>query len=84
MVPRFYPSKLCDTLNFRHIYNATLHSKPTTKVRRKLIRGEKKKIDKQTSKEGITYEAGGYECMVVSKQWQRSMGGHLGLFPPCK
>ena len=60
MISRFYTSKLCHTLNFRRKYNAALHSKPTTKVRRKLIRGEKKKIDNQTSKEGITYEAGGY------------------------
>ena len=46
MIPRFYTSKLCHTLNFRRKYNAALHSKPTiTKVRRNLIRGEKKKID---------------------------------------
>ena len=60
MVPRFYTSKLCHTLNFRSKYNAALHSKPIMKVQRKLICEKKKKIDKRTYKEGITYEAGGY------------------------
>ena len=64
MVPGFFTAKICNILNIKRKYNGAHHNTPTTKKRRKVIRGEKKKkIDKQTFAEGTTYEAGGFQLI---------------------
>ena len=61
MLPGFYTSQMCYSINMRRKYNAAHHSNPTTKIRRKVLRGEKKKmVDKQVAIEGKLYEAGGF------------------------
>ena len=56
-----YATTMCNMLNKRRKYNASLHNKPSTKKRRKVLRGEKKKTsDKHFLTEGKSYEAGGF------------------------
>ena len=52
---------MCNMLNKRRKYNASLHNKPSAKKRRKVLRGEKKKTsDKHFFTEVKSYEAAGF------------------------
>ena len=53
MSPVLFTSQMCYYINVRRKYNSAHHSKPATKIRRKVLRGEKKKkVDKQVAIEG--------------------------------
>ena len=43
IIPGIYTTRLCNTLNLRRNYNAKNHNSQATKLRRKVLRGEKKK-----------------------------------------
>ena len=61
IIPGVYVTIICNMLNKRRKYNASLHNKPSTKKRRKVLREEKKKkSDKHFLTEGKSYEAGGF------------------------
>ena len=60
MIPGDYASRMCNVLNVRRKYNAAHHNTPVTKKRRKVLRGEKKQMDKSALKEGKSCEAGGF------------------------
>ena len=61
MLPGYYTSQMCYSINMRRKYTAARHSTPTTKIRRKVLRdAKKKKVDKQVAIEGKLYEAGGF------------------------
>ena len=58
--PGYYTIKLCHMLNARRKYNVVYHEKSTTKKRRNVLRGEKKKKnDKHVYVERASYEPGG-------------------------
>ena len=78
MVPGFYTTKLCNILNIRRKYNAAHHNTPSQKKRRKVIRGEKKKIDKQVLSEGTAYAAGVFRFSVVTCTSVISLAKQLG------
>ena len=61
IIPGVYATTMCNMLNKRRKYNASLHNKPSTKKRRKVLRGEKKKkSNKHFLTEVKSYEAGGF------------------------
>ena len=61
IIPGVYATTMCNMLNKRRKYNASLHNKPSTKKRHKVLRGEKKKkSDKHFLTEVKSYEAGGF------------------------
>ena len=43
IIPGIYTTRLCNTLNLRRNYIAKNHNSQATKLRRKVLRGEKKK-----------------------------------------
>ena len=58
--PGFFTTKLCCELNLKRKYNSGYKNLDSSKRKRKIIRGDKKKKDdKNTQKEGKTYEPGG-------------------------
>ena len=59
MIPSEFTSRMCNVLNVRRKYNAAHHNTPVTKKRRKVLRGEKKQMDKKNAlKEGKSCEPG--------------------------
>ena len=61
IIPGVYATTMCNMLNKRRKYNASLHNKPSAKKRRKVLRGEKKKkSDKHFLTEVKSYETGGF------------------------
>ena len=56
-----YATTMCNMLNKRRKYNASLHNEPSAKKRRKVLRGVKiKESDKHFLTEVKSYEAGGF------------------------
>ena len=56
-----YTIKMVSDANVSRKYNAGYKVKATSKQKRKMIRGmKKKKCDNINRKEGVTYEAGGF------------------------
>ena len=61
MNPGLYTLKGCQQLNENRINNTIYKTQDKQKIKRKVIRGaKKKKTDKDTEKEGIIYEPGGF------------------------
>ena len=58
MIPDEFTSRMCNELKVRRKYNAA--HRPVTKKRRKVLRGEKKQMDKNALKEGKSCEPGGF------------------------
>ena len=59
--PGYFTMKMCEQLNFTRKYVSAYKNMESSKKRRKIIRGgKKKKGDKEKVKEGKTYEAGGF------------------------
>ena len=56
-----YTTKMICNVNALRKYNAAYKGKSSSKQKRKVIRGlKKKKSDSIKTKEGVTYEAGGF------------------------
>ena len=60
MIPGEFTSRMCNVLNVRCKYNVAHHNTAVTKKRRKVLRGEKKQMDKNVLKEGKSCEPGGF------------------------
>lgn len=59
--PGIYTTNMVRDMNMTRKYNAGYKAKASSKVKRKIIRGlKKKKADKNQKKEGTTYEPGGF------------------------
>ena len=60
MIPGEFTSRMCNVLNVRCKYNAAHHNTPMTKRRRKVLCGEKKKMDKNVLEESKSCGPGGF------------------------
>ena len=61
VIPGFFTTSACISLNVKRIRSATHHSLASWKKNRKIIRAQKKrKVDKNKIKEGKTYKTGGF------------------------
>ena len=58
--PGVYTTNMIRGMNMTRKYNAGYKAKASSKLKRKVIRGLKKKADKNQKKEGTTYEPGGF------------------------